>query len=374
MSIPVDVADLAKALEGFGAGYLLTTTGGSVKVVTVEPTVTDGVVLVEAPGKGTAANLAENPAVTLVFPPRAAEGVHPPRRRHRGGGGRRRPHHARHGGAAPSRQPRRRSAGARRLWQRLRTATQHRMTPRWMTSFLDFPEEGYEAGADFWSAVTGYKRSAPRGDHDRVRDPGAPAGHRLPARPAGRLTRRPRIHLDLSVDDLGAAVDDAVGLGAGVVDRPYDDVTIMSSPGGFVFCLVPGQAGERPAPGSWPGRTSYVDQVCLDIPPSRYDDELAFWAAVTGWRRRDPAPGSEFGRLTPGPEQPLQLLLQRLDDEQNTVTAHLDWSASDHEAELAAHESAGAEVMARFEGWTVLRDPAGLTYCVTRRRPGDRPE
>ena len=69
MSIPVDVADLARALEGFGAGYLLTTADGRVKVVTVEPTVTDGLVLVAGPGKGTLANLAENTAVTLVFPP-----------------------------------------------------------------------------------------------------------------------------------------------------------------------------------------------------------------------------------------------------------------------------------------------------------------
>ena len=69
MSIPVDVGDLAKALEGFGAGYLLTNRSGSVKVVTVEPTVTDGIVLVEGPGKGTVANLADNAAVTLVFPP-----------------------------------------------------------------------------------------------------------------------------------------------------------------------------------------------------------------------------------------------------------------------------------------------------------------
>ena len=74
MSIPVDVGDLAKALEGFGAGYLLTNRAGSVKVVTVEPTVTDGVVLVEGPGKGTFANLAENAAVTLVFPPREPRG------------------------------------------------------------------------------------------------------------------------------------------------------------------------------------------------------------------------------------------------------------------------------------------------------------
>jgi hypothetical protein len=69
MSIPVEVGDLGKALEGFGAGYLLTSSDGKVKVVTVEPSVADGVVRVEAPGRGTLANLAGNPAVTLVFPP-----------------------------------------------------------------------------------------------------------------------------------------------------------------------------------------------------------------------------------------------------------------------------------------------------------------
>lgn len=74
MSIPVDVADLARALEDFGAGYLLTNRDGAVKVVTVEPSVTDGVLVVGGPGKGTLANLAANPVVTLVFPPREPRG------------------------------------------------------------------------------------------------------------------------------------------------------------------------------------------------------------------------------------------------------------------------------------------------------------
>jgi hypothetical protein len=74
MSIPVEVADLARALEDFGAGYLLTSRAGAVKVVTVEPTLVDGALVVESPGRGTVANLAENPAVTLVFPPREARG------------------------------------------------------------------------------------------------------------------------------------------------------------------------------------------------------------------------------------------------------------------------------------------------------------
>ena len=71
MSIPVDVADLARALEDFGAGYLLTADGaGAVKVVTVEPTIGDGMLVVEGPGRGTLANLTGNTTtVTLVFPP-----------------------------------------------------------------------------------------------------------------------------------------------------------------------------------------------------------------------------------------------------------------------------------------------------------------
>jgi hypothetical protein len=70
MSIPVEVGDLGAALRDFGAGYLLTTAGdGAVKAVTVEPSVADGVLLVPSPGRGSVANVAANPAVTLLFPP-----------------------------------------------------------------------------------------------------------------------------------------------------------------------------------------------------------------------------------------------------------------------------------------------------------------
>jgi hypothetical protein len=70
MSIPVQVGDLDKALEDFGAGYLLTASrAGAVKAVTIEPSVEDGELLVVGPGRGSLANLGENPAVTLLFPP-----------------------------------------------------------------------------------------------------------------------------------------------------------------------------------------------------------------------------------------------------------------------------------------------------------------
>ena len=65
------------------------------------------------------------------------------------------------------------------------------------------------------------------------------------------------------------------------------------------------------------------------------------------------------------------MLLQRLGDERPTVGAHLDLAADDRDAEVARQVAAGAEVVSRTDGWTVLRDPAGMAYCVTGRAPGD---
>ncbi len=75
MSIPVSVDRLAEALADFGAGYLLSaSSAGRVKVVTVEPTVVDGALLVTSPGRGTVGNVAGNPQVTLAFPPTEPRG------------------------------------------------------------------------------------------------------------------------------------------------------------------------------------------------------------------------------------------------------------------------------------------------------------
>ncbi len=144
---------------------------------------------------------------------------------------------------------------------------------------------------------------------------------------------------------------------------------VLRSPGGFVFCFVRAQASQRPAPATWPdGTRSQVDQVCLDIPRTAYDDEVAFWQALTGWDL-DPTVSREFARLHPPAEQPLRWLVQRLDDEDGPVSAHLDIACDDREAETARHVALGATVVRRHEEWTVLTDPVGTTYCITDRRP-----
>lgn len=75
MSIPVQLADLGRVRGQFAAGYLVTVSSqGVAKVVTVEPTVTADGVIVTGPGRGSLANVAAQPAVTLVFPPALPHG------------------------------------------------------------------------------------------------------------------------------------------------------------------------------------------------------------------------------------------------------------------------------------------------------------
>lgn len=75
MSIPVAPADLQQALADFDSGYLLTTASSRVKVVTVDPEAdVEGRLRIAGPGRGTLANLAQNPDTTVVFPPRERHG------------------------------------------------------------------------------------------------------------------------------------------------------------------------------------------------------------------------------------------------------------------------------------------------------------
>jgi hypothetical protein len=105
--------------------------------------------------------------------------------------------------------------------------------------------------------------------------------------------------------------------------------------------------------------------VCLDVPPDAYDAELACWLELTGWARRRSS--EEFGRLS-SPGQPIQILVQRL-DEPRPAGAHLDLACSDPEATRRWHQEFGARLVARHEHWLVMVDPAGGAYCLTDRDP-----
>ncbi|MFE0177321.1 VOC family protein [Streptomyces sp. NPDC059002] len=238
---------------------------------------------------------------------------------------------------------------------------------RWTYAFIDRSHDRFPQAYAFWATVTGATPSQPRG----------PAGEfvtLLPAGPADAHVKAQAVggpggaHLDFAVDDVVATAREARGLGATAV-YAEDGLEVLRSPGGRLFCVVP-WAGEtsRQAPVASPGGAfGRLDQVCLDIAPAAYDGEVAFWAAFTGWESvgtRLP----EFHLVKPPRELPVRILLQRLGTE-GPGGAHLDVACLDIDGVRAWHESLGAQFVSQGVEWTVMRDPAGGTYCLTSRDP-----
>jgi Glyoxalase-like domain len=262
----------------------------------------------------------------------------------------------------------RRAAAARGLSQ-----TRHSLAAvaiRWLTAFLDFRAAAFEPGSSFWQAVSACTLSAPRGAS-------AEFVTLVPER-GDSFLRVQRIdhgsagcHLDLHVEQVSATVERAVRLGASVL-REKPGGAVLSSPAGLAFCVVrhPGEE-ERPPPLLWPGgQRSLVDQLCIDIPPGAFGGECAFWTAVTGWERRASDRSPEFEFLVRPAGMPLRLLLQRVDDEEaDRCRAHLDLACDNVAAERDRHEALGAVMVRTMPNWTTLQDPAGVSYCITRRDP-----
>ncbi|WP_037695170.1 VOC family protein [Streptomyces scabiei] len=233
---------------------------------------------------------------------------------------------------------------------------------RWTYAFVDRPMAGFERACAFWAAVTATELSEPRGDRGEFVTLLPDTGDAC-VKAQGVLSGAGGAHLDLAAEDVPALVDRAVRLGAEVV-APNDGWAVLRSPAGLLFCAVPWH-GESARPPVVDG--SRLDQVCLDVAPAEFEDEVAFWAALSGW---DSYPGSlpEFHVLRPPTGLPVRILLQRLDTPR-PASAHLDLACADIDATRARHETLGAAVVARHPHWTVMRDPTGGTYCLTGRSP-----
>ncbi|MEV6768593.1 VOC family protein [Nocardia sp. NPDC051030] len=241
------------------------------------------------------------------------------------------------------------------------------MTIRWIWAFLDRPVAQFEECIEFWTAVTHTTVSPRRGEFGEfvtlLPDSGGPA-IKMQA-----VSGAPRVHMDLDVDDIAAATEQAVRFGATLVlDNP--DCAVLKSPHDMIFCFTPADPtqGELTAVVTGPeGDTSRVDQITLDIGASDHEAEVRFWTALTGWTWR-PGTLTEYSRLVPDSPLPINLLLQRLDEDRPT-SAHLDLSCTDTEATAAWHEKLGAQRIERGKRWIVMADPAGQPYCLTGRTP-----
>ncbi|MEP9393907.1 VOC family protein [Gordonia sp. VNK1] len=249
------------------------------------------------------------------------------------------------------------------------------MQIRWLTAFLDFPARQFGSEVTFWRAIAGSTVSPPRGEHREFAtlQPFNGDAHLRVQRIESGVGG---VHVDIHTDDVRAAADEAVALGA-VLAADNASFLVMESPAGLRFCLVPAAAtARRSRPIRWPEDTiSIIDQVCIDVPAILFDREVSFWSELTG-RPTLSARRSEFVRLQRDPRLALGILLQRLLFDGSApaaaglrATAHLDLATTSVDDEIARHEDWGATMVERFDSWAVMMDPAGRRYCITDRNP-----
>ena len=239
---------------------------------------------------------------------------------------------------------------------------------RWLWVFADRPLPRFERAAEFWCAVTDTDLSARRGA-DQEFATFLPRGTDACLKLQG-VREGGGAHLDFDVDDVGAATRVAVEEhGARLVLRDGDGLSVLSTPGGQLFCLTQWSGETRPphAVGHADGSVSRVDQICFDISPEAFDREIEFWSALTGWPLRQ-SPLPEFQRLAVPDKLPMRILLQRL-DAPGPAAAHIDIACSDVERMRSWHETLGARRVAEGKSWLVMRDPADGIYCLTSRDP-----
>ena len=114
---------------------------------------------------------------------------------------------------------------------------------------------------------------------------------------------------------------------------------------------------------------SRLSKIVIDVPPADHGRALAFWNAATG------RPLAQFDRH---PEyhgaalhsQEFWLLIHRLEDGPGRV--HIDIHTDDLAAEVARLEGLGAERVQQVHSWQVMRDTAGLLFCVILCRSNTR--
>ena len=242
------------------------------------------------------------------------------------------------------------------------------MALSWVTAFLDSTPDRFDESVKFWTAVTGWTLSSRRGEHGQFATLVPSQGDAYLR--VQRVRAGGGLHLDLHVDDVEAFTRHAEAVGA-LVSLMEGSVPVMTSPAGMIACAV-SHRGEKERPASRlsaNGIAHRVDQVGIDIPASRYEEETRFWTDLTGWELRPSQVRKEFSFLVRPDWSPLRLLLQRRDDDDGPARAHLDIAAGDVDLLVAEHQSLGASIVEKFEHWTAMRDPTGFAYCITGRDP-----
>ncbi|MBV9487212.1 MAG: hypothetical protein JO246_14275 [Frankiaceae bacterium] len=101
----------------------------------------------------------------------------------------------------------------------------------------------------------------------------------------------------------------------------------------------------------------------VDVPKSDHARAVEFWSAALG---RQPEYSEKFpdyaqyDDVTPG----LYFMVQATGDDTHRV--HIDFDSEDRDADVERLKSLGATEVSRSHHWAVMRDPAGVTFCVVQ--------
>jgi hypothetical protein len=107
---------------------------------------------------------------------------------------------------------------------------------------------------------------------------------------------------------------------------------------------------------------SRLTAALVDVPAENFEAVTRFWAGALGMDAdiSDEDPDyAAMGRPVPG----LEFMVQRVDA---PARIHVDIETDDVDAEVDRLEALGAERVEKIETWWVMRDPAGLLFCVVR--------
>lgn len=113
-----------------------------------------------------------------------------------------------------------------------------------------------------------------------------------------------------------------------------------------------------------------VRSICLDFPDDSHDAARDFWGTALGTSMR---PAKHFPEYTvfEHPASLTNVFVQHIDEGGPRV--HFDIESDDQSAEVTRLVAAGAQIVAEQQDasqtmgdWTIMRDPAGVLFCVVK--------
>lgn len=132
-------------------------------------------------------------------------------------------------------------------------AIRGRIPRGWLGVVLDAPDA--RSLAHFYSELLGWPLADDEPDWCTIQMPDLPVNlafqtekaYVVPTWPSDPTHQQMQLHLDLEVDDLAGAVEDALALGAREAEfQPQHNVRVMLDPAGHPFCLYD---NDLPEPG-----------------------------------------------------------------------------------------------------------------------------